>query len=204
MYPLLLCSVVSFGVTIERAWVLWRASRDARFLRKQVPELLAAGGMAEAAALCRTSGTALAAILRRALGSAGSEASTAERIAKRQLGEHAQQLRAHIWLVGTIGSLAPFVGLFGTVLGIIRSFEDMAAAGSGGFAVVAAGIAEALIATAGGLLVGVLSILAYNALNVRAASTSAAMRDAADEVLQLVAELPPREVRGARVAQSTS
>jgi biopolymer transport protein ExbB/TolQ len=79
--------------------------------------------------------------------------------------------------------LAPFIGLLGTVVGIIRAFENMAATGSGGFAVVAAGISEALIATAAGLLVGVLAIFAYNAFMVRIANDTADLRERADDLL---------------------
>ena len=108
----------------------------------------------------------------------------------------------YVWLLGTVGSLAPFIGLFGTVLGIIRAFESMAATGSGGFAVVAAGISEALIATAGGLLVGVLSIFAYNAFMVRIGNLSALWREWTDELLVQLATPRAREGSMPRVAQS--
>jgi biopolymer transport protein ExbB len=88
------------------------------------------------------------------------------------------------------------------VLGIIRAFENMAATGSGGFAVVAAGISEALIATAGGLLVGVLSIFAYNAFNVRITNLSAVWREWTDDVLLQLAQPRPREGGIPRVVQS--
>jgi biopolymer transport protein ExbB len=78
----------------------------------------------------------------------------------------------------------------------------MAATGSGGFAVVAAGISEALIATAGGLLVGVLSIFAYNAFMVRIGNLSALWREWTDELLTQLAEPRPREGSITRVAQS--
>jgi biopolymer transport protein ExbB len=95
----------------------------------------------------------------------------------------ARTLKRYVWLLGTIGSLAPFIGLLGTVVGIIRAFENMAATGSGGFAVVAAGISEALIATAAGLLVGVLAIFSYNAFMVRIGNTTADLRERADDLL---------------------
>ena len=64
--------------------------------------------------------------------------------------------------VATIGSTAPFVGLFGTVLGIIRAFRDLALANAGGAAVVSQGIAEALVATATGLFVAITAVFIYN------------------------------------------
>ncbi len=202
MYPLLLCSVVSLGVTIERLWCLWRAARELRSLGGAVLEALGDGSVAEAASACRGRRDPFAETLRAALSAQERTRDGAERAVQRKLAEATRALRRNVWLLGTVGSLAPFLGLFGTVLGIIRSFESMAATGSGGFAVVAAGVAEALIATAGGLLVGVLSIFAYNALNVRIATLAARMRDTADEVLQRLAEAPPREGSLPRAVQS--
>lgn len=202
MYPLLLCSVLSVGVIIERLWALGRSQQQTTALAQHVSEALQEGKLAEAAALCRSSKTALAAVLRAAFNLHGKPAEAIERAALRKLGEATRQLKQRIWLLGTVGSLAPFIGLLGTVVGIIRAFENMAATGSGGFAVVAAGISEALIATAGGLLVGVLSIFAFNAFNVRINAMSAAMRDSADEILQSLAEIPAHEGSAPRVAQS--
>ena len=202
MYPLLLCSVLSVGVIIERLWALGRSQQQTTALAQHVSEALQEGKLAEAAALCRSSKTALAAVLRAAFSLHGKPPEAIERAALRKLGEATRQLKQRIWLLGTVGSLAPFIGLLGTVVGIIRAFENMAATGSGGFAVVAAGISEALIATAGGLLVGVLSIFAFNAFNVRINAMSAAMRDSADEILQSLAEIPAHEGSVPRVVQS--
>ena len=202
MYPLLFCSVLSIGVIIERLWLLGRTTRASQMLTRNVLETLREGNIVEAAALCRGSTASNAEVLRTALANHGMPADGVERAVQRRLGEVTRSMRRNVWLLGTVGSLAPFIGLLGTVLGIIRSFESMAATGSGGFAVVAAGISEALIATAGGLLVGVLSIFAYNAFNVRINSLTATLRDATDEVLQRLNELPARDGSLPRVAQS--
>jgi biopolymer transport protein ExbB len=106
-----------------------------------------------------------------------------------------------LWILGTVASSAPFIGLFGTVVGIIRAFDSMAATGSGGFAVVAAGISEALVATAGGLIVGVLSIFAYNAFMVRIGNTAAVWREWTDELLTALIDVQRGE-EPVRVARS--
>ena len=126
---------------------------------------------------------------------------TRTRAASRKLAETVRRCKRFVWLLGTIGSLAPFIGLFGTVVGIMRAFENMAATGSGGFAVVAAGISEALIATAGGLLVGVIAIFAYNAMMVRINNLSAELRELADELLALVSQPASRDGVSPRVVQ---
>lgn len=202
MYPLLLCSVLAVSVIIERLWALARVQKQSGALAQHVLAAVNEGKLAEAAALCRTSQVGLANVLRAALAAQGKPNEQVERVTARKLGEMNRELRRRIWLLGTIGSLAPFIGLLGTVVGIIRAFENMAAAGSGGFAVVAAGISEALIATAGGLLVGVLSIFAYNAFNVRINGLAASLRDATEEVLNHLADAPAHEGTVPRVVQS--
>jgi biopolymer transport protein ExbB len=87
-------------------------------------------------------------------------------------------------VIGTIGSLAPYVGLFGTVIGIIRAFQDMAEHGAGGFEVVAAGISEALVATAAGLFVAIVALLFFNYLQVRVGVISATYARSCERFVQ--------------------
>jgi biopolymer transport protein ExbB len=202
MYPLLLCSVVTVAVVIERLWTLTRAARGSAQLQRVVNEIVTEGNPTELAAVSRRDTSPLASVYKAVFTASEADEETRERLARRHLGECARYLKRHVWLLGTIGSLAPFIGLLGTVLGIIRSFENMAATGSGGFAVVAAGISEALIATAGGLLVGVLAIFAYNALLVRIANLAATWRDWTEEVLALTKPHRPRPESVPRVVQS--
>ena len=81
---------------------------------------------------------------------------------QRRMNETIAGLKKNMWVLGTIGSSAPFVGLFGTVWGIMGSFSAIGAAGKAGFAVVAASISEALIATAIGLFAAIPAVLAFN------------------------------------------
>lgn len=164
MYPLLACSVLSLAVIGERGWILWKVIRPGKILTASVLGFLRRHEMQEALYACKTAGTPVAEIylagLRNPDLAPGGMADLMDR--KRQ--ELVQGLKRHLWILGTIGSSAPFIGLFGTVVGIIRSFHSMAVAGTGGFAVVAAGISEALIATAVGLVVAIISLIAYNTL----------------------------------------
>lgn len=198
MYPLLVCSVVSLAVVLERLWVVVTSSRAATHLHDLVLGAIGQGSRSEALAMTRIDGSMLSRVYTVVLADTADD--TRDRLVRHQQNEAARQLRRHVWLLGTIGSLAPFIGLFGTVVGIIRAFESMAATGAGGFAVVAAGISEALIATAGGLAVGVLSIFAYNALLVRINDVVATWRGWTDEVIALLNDARPR---GARIADVT-
>ena len=111
--------------------------------------------------------------------------------------EEVQGAGSNLWMLGTIGAAAPFIGLFGTVIGIIRAFHAMAIAGTGGFAVVAAGISEALIATALGLAVGIVAVVFYNYFQARVERIDAALRIGSARVLEAL-------VAGRRVAMAFS
>jgi biopolymer transport protein ExbB len=97
-----------------------------------------------------------------------------------------QELRQNLWLLGTIGSAAPFIGLFGTVVGILRSFQEMARTGSGGFAVVAAGISESLVATAAGIVVAVVAVMSFNAFQTRWSYLVLTVRLQMEELVELL------------------
>lgn len=201
MYPLLLCSVTSLGIVLERMWVVNRAARAARRLHQTVLGALEEGAEAEALALIRRDSSLLGSVYRALAGHNEPSDEARIRVAEQRHAAAVRELKRHLWLVGTIGSLAPFIGLFGTVLGIVRAFENMAATGSGGFAVVAAGISEALIATAAGLLIGVLSIFFYNAFSVRIANLAAEWRE---YTVELAPRLPVARGRegGTRVVHA--
>ena len=89
-----------------------------------------------------------------------------------------------VTLSGTVASSAPFIGLLGTVVGIIKSFESMAIAGTGGFAVVAAGISEALVATALGLGIAIIAVIFYNYFQTRIGTLNGLFRIQVAKVLR--------------------
>lgn len=171
MYLLIGLSVLSVGVTIER-WLFYRARTvDSESLRARLQELLHSGQAAEAMALAQTlpsmEGRAVAACLR-CIGQ-GPEAMGRELAAT--LAQDRLYYERYLIILGTLGNSAPFIGLFGTVLGIIKAFMDLAQDIAGGAAVVMAGISEALVATALGLLVAIPSVIAYNALRAKVKGT---------------------------------
>jgi biopolymer transport protein ExbB len=160
MYPLVMCSILALAVIVERAWMLWRVVRPGRSVTAAVMSRIAHAEFDEARMVAKTSPNAVAQVFVGGLNGRGPELGLRDMERKRQ--ELLHGLKRHLWLLGTVGSLAPFIGLFGTVLGIVRSFHSMAITGQGGFSVVAAGISEALIATAAGLIVAILALGAYN------------------------------------------
>lgn len=85
-----------------------------------------------------------------------------ERLLQRSIQSLVQKLETRLSVLGTVASVAPFVGLLGTVIGIIKSFQAVSASASGGASLVALGIAEALVGTAAGLVVAIPALLGYN------------------------------------------
>src|SRR5262245_9372954 len=165
-YPLLLCSIIVLGVLLERLWSLRGMMSSIAQLSATVVPLLARGELRAAADAVRGHPAGPA---QRIFGDllamgAGADREELEHIADNRQFEEIQGCGAYLWILATIGSSAPFIGLFGTVMGIMRASHSMALGGRGGFGVVAGGISEALIATAVGLAVGIIDVAACNYL----------------------------------------
>lgn len=121
--------------------------------------------------------------LDRALGRVrGDAAKCMNREQKRAAG----RFRALLWVLGTMGALMPFVGLLGTVIGVMASFRAIGDSGQGGFAVVSAGISQALIATALGLFVALEAVVLFNFLQNFAAKLARDLQLLVDETLELI------------------
>ena len=184
-YPLLFCSVLVVAIALERAWALRGVIAHAGRLVGAIAPALSRGELAEAqGTLGKTSATPARRIYSDILAVPSRERAELERIADERQFEEAQGAGSNLWVLGTIASAAPFIGLFGTVMGIIRSFHTMAIAGTGGFAIVAGGISEALIATALGLGVGIIAVIFYNYFQARVERIEAALQIGSARVIE--------------------
>ena len=194
---LLLASVVALCVAIERLIALWGVSERSRALGDTVHKHLLRGDVTAARTASERSDAAVADIFiagfdrfERTRGTCDGVESAVER-------ERAQvglRLRRNLWLLATIGSLTPFVGLFGTVAGIMKSFKDLGldvtAGGTGGTAAVMTGISEALVATAVGILVAVQAMAFYNYFQARLSRVLVELRLLGEEFVELLRERP--------------
>jgi biopolymer transport protein ExbB len=197
-YPLIVCSILVLAITLERLLALRGVMGDTTSLTREVVGALGNGGRpaaAERAAAARQSaaGRVFGDVLAAAPGTPDVRL---ESIAQERQFEEIQGAQSYLWVLGTIGAAAPFIGLFGTVVGIIRAFHAMAVAGTGGFGVVAAGISEALIATALGLAVGITAMVLYNYFQARVDRIDGALRIGSARLLEAVAA--DRGTHGAR------
>ncbi|HUI73303.1 MAG TPA: MotA/TolQ/ExbB proton channel family protein [Candidatus Acidoferrum sp.] len=172
VFVLFILSIYSFGVMIDRALMYSAARKQSRIFVQQVAGALKEGKLDEAIAIAeRNKKSHIAKVVATGLSefqTASQQVTDAELIdaAKRGLERsvaivHAEMKRG-LSALATIGSTAPFVGLFGTVMGILNAFKGIEAQKISGLSAVAGGIAEALVTTALGLLVAVPAVWAYN------------------------------------------
>ena len=200
MYLLIGLSVLSVGVTIER-WMFYRKHAvDVEPLKHRLQELLHNGRADEARTLAESlpamEGRSIAACLQ----SLGQGPDAMEREMAAALAQEKPRYERNLIILGTLGNNAPFIGLFGTVLGIIKAFMDLAEDIAGGASVVMAGISEALVATALGLLVAIPSVVAYNALKSRVRTIVANAEYLAHAVIAGAEATPTEEHHGDRRA----
>ena len=169
---LLAASVWSWAVIIDKLWRLAAASRSAREHEARAavarsPQELSAAEARDPAGLVLSAGLAESTAEPRPQPETASERrERIERAMRLALNAELRRLEVRLPFLATLGSAAPFIGLFGTVWGIMRSFEGIAAANSTSLAVVAPGIAEALFATAMGLAAAIPAVVAYNKITV--------------------------------------
>jgi biopolymer transport protein ExbB len=200
VYPLAVGSILVLAVFLERLWRYRGIVNGTRALTRDTIEALVARDTERARSICDKSKQPMAKVFLEAMRWKNVALEDLERVMATSRQEAATDLKRGVWIVGTIGSLSPYVGLFGTVVGIIRAFQDMAIHGAGGFEVVAAGISEALVATAAGLAVAIFSLLVYNYLQTRAGQISAVYARSCERFLQalLFVETATLDREGAR------
>jgi len=187
-YPLIAFSVATVGIIFERAWSL----------RSVIPETLGLAGSICPQLEKGEFGDALQKTQREVDSPAGRifsdilarhTSDSLEYLAdltEEKRFEELEALKGPLWILATVGASAPFIGLLGTVIGIIKAFHNMAIMGSGGFSVVAAGISEALVATALGLGVAIVAVIFYNYFQTRIERIESAMTIACNRVIDSI------------------
>ena len=199
---LLIMSMYSIGLMIERAWAFHQAKSQSRAYAPQVAKLLKDGKIGDAIKLSgkkENQYSHLAKVLLAGLqehqfqqesGGTNREEmmEAANRAIERATAVNLSDLKRGLSGLATIGATAPFVGLFGTVVGIINAFRGMALTGSGGIGAVSAGISEALVATAFGLFVAVPAVWAFNYFITRVEGFTIEMDNSSSELIDYMAK----------------
>ena len=160
---LLFLSTLSLAVIIERVILYYLSSRTRReMFMMDIADQIRRGNIEKAREICKKARTPFASVTAIGLGLRGSSSEIMDNAMERQITIETIKLERRTAIIGTIGSTSVYIGLFGTVLGIIRAFQDIAQQGTGGMTVVINGIAEALVCTAVGLCVAVPAVIAFN------------------------------------------
>jgi biopolymer transport protein ExbB len=190
---LILMAIACVGVVVERLVALGRSKSESRRFAQRVPALIDDWKLEELCGLAETYKASplarlFAAVLRRyERGIRQTDATSAVELAEGEADRSKEaigaELRRGLNVLATTGSIAPFIGLLGTVVGIIAAFQGIAASGSGGIGAISAGIAEALVETALGLLVAIPAVLLFNLLTARINAVDLALARSAGELI---------------------
>lgn len=193
---LIALSIITIYMFIERLLVFSRAKKKSREVAPKLADLLKSGNLKDAHALANKKdykGSHLARVTAAGI-QAFIEGKDAKLSQEEQIemasrgGERAktlfsQELRRGLPILATIATSSPFIGLFGTIFGIINAFRGMQLTGSGGIGAVAGGISEALVTTAVGIGVAVLALWVFNTLNSRIEIYDAEMANTESQVV---------------------
>jgi biopolymer transport protein ExbB len=195
---LIIMSMISFGVAIERIYTFWQARKQSKLYAPQVAKHLKEGRLKDAIAVSTNKAYRYSHLAKVVLAGlqeyqfaqeSGQSMSrddvldTVRRAIQRASALTASDLKKWVSSLATIGATAPFVGLLGTVVGIITAFQGIAATGSGGLGAVSAGISEALVETALGLLVAIPAVWFYNYLSGRIEYFNVEMDNSSSELV---------------------
>ena len=187
-YPLIVMSIVVLTIIGERIWALRGLIAGTLQTAQSIVGKLQKGDFKTALATTQQEKSSPAGRMFRDVISQqeGESLEYLSEVVEDRRFEEVEALKGAIWVLGTVAVSAPFIGLLGTVIGIIKSFHNMSVQGSGGFTVVAGGISEALIATALGLAVAIVAVIFYNYFHTKLERIEAVMTIASDRVLEAI------------------
>jgi biopolymer transport protein ExbB len=189
MWVIIGLSVLAVAVALERLAALYGFTMQARMLGDTVNRCLFRGAVAEGRAACERSRSPVADVFLVGFERMGrTSRENMENAVERARTRVTLDLKTRLWILGTIGATAPFIGLYGTVVGIMNAFKAISSQGGGGFSVVSQGISEALVTTAAGIAVGIVAVILYNALNQRIARIGVEIKLLVEEFLEATKE----------------
>ena len=189
MYVLLFCSLISITIFLERLFYYRKQSRVNRsdFIVR-LGRAIASNNPEKATEIANETQAPWARVIQAGLNEYGRSEKLMTGAMERKIMDETRKLERFTGIVGTIGNIGVYIGLLGTVLGIVRAFHDIAATGSGGISTVIEGVAEALICTATGLFVAIPAVIFFNYFSRRIEIFTDDMQLCASELLCMLEE----------------
>ncbi|BDI30117.1 hypothetical protein CCAX7_21680 [Capsulimonas corticalis] len=194
MWPLFVCAILSTTVMIERAGALRRALGGADLLVARVMQLMHDERYDEALDTARSHGGPVGRVLAHAVSNRHRDVPAIERSLEVVAQEETPKITQRLGVLDTIITVSPLLGLLGTVTGMIGAFNVVGDPRSlGGPAAITGGVGQALIATATGLAIAIVTLVGYNALGEQARAVVAAMERGATRAIEIIASRPAEE-----------
>jgi biopolymer transport protein ExbB/TolQ len=188
---LFFCSVLVVALALEKLFFLSNFRRQIQILHEKAEKLILENKFNEAKGLGHTVHPLIAAPFAVLLEGKRQKKEVWKDKILRRLSETQLGLKRSLWIMATIGTMSPFIGLLGTVLGIIRSFQAIGATGKSGFNVIASGLAEALATTAAGIFVAIVAVVLFNYFQTRVNAVSINFRNKLEDLMDLLLENSP-------------
>jgi biopolymer transport protein ExbB len=199
MIVLVGCSVLTLGYAVERAIYFRRRSASPDATHALAKAALGDGRYEEAVTLCANHAHPWGTVAAATLAAHRRNPAESEETMHVALSQEKMLLERNTGMLGTMAAIAPLLGLLGTVWGIMRAFQAMASSGSAAPSVVAAGVAEALVTTAAGLVIAVPAVMLYNHFNRRLAVMLTVAENGARSLRVTANSAPPAARRAADV-----
>jgi len=192
MWPLLACAIVAVAVMLERFIFIQRAAADNEELTEQVREHLIRGRVLEALRLCEEAPGPVPALLANGIRNRDLDSASIERAMEELALRETPLLYKRLGLLDTVITVAPLLGLLGTITGMMSTFNVVAGAGQNNPTAITGGIAEALIATACGLAIAIITLVGYNYLTEKVKEIISEMEIRATQLMNILAGLNHR------------
>lgn len=192
MWPLLVCAIVAVAVMLERFIFIRRAAADNEELTEKVREHLIHGRVLEALRLCEETPGPIPALLASGIRNRDLDSDSIERAMEELALRETPLLYKRLGALDTVITVAPLLGLLGTITGMMSTFNVVAGAGQNNPTAITGGIAEALIATACGLAIAIITLVGYNYLTEKVKEIISEMEIRATQLMNILAGLNHR------------
>ena len=187
MWPLMLCAIFSVAVMLERFIAINRAAADTEGLTERVRTMLNSGQVNEALKLCETTPGPIPALLAKGIRNRNLDSDSIERAMEELALRETPLLYKRLGVLDTVITIAPLLGLLGTITGMMSTFSVISTAGQNNPTAITGGIGEALIATACGLAIAIITLIGYNYLSEKVKEIISDMEIRATQLMNILA-----------------